>query len=400
VPRRRLPGSVLFALGAMPYGAFNGVVAVGLPYLLRRHGLTVDSIASIAAYVQAPAIWYVLWSPIVDMKFRRRTWILILAVSSGLCAGFALSVDASHALRTVTALLVVASVLNQPISSAIGGLVADVVPPRRWGSIGGWTQAGILGGGVLTGGVAVWMATHATAWASSITIALMIAVPALAVFGVSEPRSERPKRLDHLKLMAREVGLSLRRREVWIGFVFFLSPVGAGALMNLFSAVAVDFHASQATVIWVVAIGGAMTCAGALAGGFVLDRVDRWRAYAMAGLLSSLATGGMLLAPFTPAVYIAGAAAYALATGFAYAAFMALAFELLGTATAASGTRFTLFMAAVNVPVVYMLRLDGRAHLHFGVRGLLGMDALANAAFGLLLLMIARPVRANISSRG
>jgi hypothetical protein len=49
---------------------------------------------------------------------------------------------------------------------------------------------------------------------------------------------------------------------------------------------------------------------------------------------------------------------------------------------------------------VYMLRLDGRAHLHFGVRGLLGMDALANAAFGLLLLMIARPVRANISSRG
>jgi hypothetical protein len=67
---------------------------------------------------------------------------------------------------------------------------------------------------------------------------------------------------------------------------------------------------------------------------------------------------------------------------------MALAFQLVGPSSPASGTRFTLFMAAVNVPVVYMLRLDGWGHAHFGVRGMLAVDAMSNAVFAVLFLVI------------
>jgi hypothetical protein len=100
--------------------------------------------------------------------------------------------------------------------------------------------------------------------------------------------------------------------------------------------------------------------------------------------------GGMLLVPLSPGAYLAGAAAYALATGYSYGAFMALAYSLLGAGGAASGTQFTLFMAAVNLPVVYMLRLDGLGHAHFGVRGMLAVDGGANLLFGLVLFLLAR----------
>jgi hypothetical protein len=50
-------------------------------------------------------------------------------------------------------------------------------------------------------------------------------------------------------------------------------------------------------------------------------------------------------------------------------------------------------MAASNAPIVYMLRVDGWAHGHFGVRGMLGADALANAAFGVLFLVHRHRVR-------
>jgi hypothetical protein len=118
--------------------------------------------------------------------------------------------------------------------------------------------------------------------------------------------------------------------------------------------------------------------------------------YPIAGLTAAAAAGALYLAPLTPASYIAGAAVYALTTGFCYATFMSLALELVGSNTAATGTRFTLYMAAVNVPVVYMLRLDGLGHSYAGVRGMIAVDALSNAVFGLALLFSVGWLRARL----
>jgi MFS family permease len=261
-----------------------------------------------------------------------------------------------------------------------------MVPNAVRGRAAGWSQAGVLGGGVLAGGLAVWLTGFAHPGVTVLVAGILIAAPALVVLVVKEPQPARPSRREHLVRMAREVATMLKQRDVWLAIAFFLSPVSAGALMNLFSAVAVDFRASPSAVLLVVVLGGAMTTAGALVGGVVLDRFDRWRVYPSTGLMAAACVGAMLLAPLKPATYVAGAAAYAFVTGFGYAAFMALALEVLGSETAASGTRFTLLMASSNVPVVYMLRLDGLGHAHFGVRGMLAADAIANATFGLLLI--------------
>lgn len=387
----RRPPPWLFAIAAAPYGAFNGLVALALPFVLRRHGISVDHIARIAAVVQAPTIWYFLWAPIVDVGLKRRTWAILLSTASAICCALAIGVDESSTVSRLTVLLVAASVFSQPVSSAIGGLVAAVMPNELRGRTGGWSQAGIIAAGVLTGGVIVWLTGVASPRVTSIVAALLIALPALAVLVIDEPPPPSTAKLRaHLADMFRDVAATLRRRDVRLGLIFFLSPISAGALMNLFSAVAADFHASTTLVIWIVAIVGVLTPVGALVGGVVCDHYDRWLVYPVAGLLSAVAAGATALAPLRPSTYVLGAAAYALATGFGYAAFMALAFQLTGSASVASGTRFTLFMAASNTPIVYMLRLDGLGHLRFGVRGMLAVDALANAAFGLVFLASRR----------
>ena len=396
------PHPFVIGIASMPYGCFNGLVTVALPYVLRGDGIPVSHIATIAAVVQIPAIWYFLWAPIVDVRLRRRTWIVVLSVMSAVCAGIAIGRSASH-VRWLTTLLIAASVFNQPVSSAIGGLVASMVPNELRGRTGGWSQAGMLGGGVLAGGVAIWLTGRAPPAIRGLVAMFLIATPALAALAVQEPSPSTQPIGAHVAAMARDVWAALHRRDVRLGLLFFLSPIGAGALMNLFSAVAPEFHASAGFVMIVVVIGGVLTPSGAILGGIICDRFDRWRVYPIAGLTAAASAGAMLLAPLTPATYLAGAAAYALSTGFCYAAFMSLAFELVGSKTAASGTRFTIFMAAVNVPVAYMLRLDGWGNARGGVHGMLAVDALSNAIFGIIFLVGVlawrHPARASPSDR-
>ena len=372
----------------MPYGSFNGIAAVALAYLLRRYGLPVERIASIAALVQGPAIWYVLWAPAVDLALRRRTWIVLLSVSSGLATAAALYLATLGALATATALFVTASVLAQPVSSALGGLIASVAPTERRGEIAGWSQAGILIAGVLSGAGAIWLSEHSTPQVAATLVGFALASPSLAALFVPEPMPAHSHGAAHLIRIWRELARAVKRRDMWLGLVFFLSPVGAGALMNLFAGVAPEFRATPGVVILVVALGGAMTAVGALAGGYVLDHVDRWRSYPIAGLLTALVAAILSFVPLTPSAYVLGAAGYALVTGFAYANFMSLALDLIGEDRTASGTKFTVLTAAVNVPVVYMLRVDGFGAQRFGVRGMLGSDAIANGGFAIVLLVV------------
>jgi PAT family beta-lactamase induction signal transducer AmpG len=386
-----------FGLASLPYGIFNGILVLSLPYLLRSHGVPVQRIASIGAVVQAPAIWYFLWAPVVDLGLRRRTWIMLLAIASGGCASLALGLDMTTALGTVTALLVAGSIINQPITSALGGLVSEVVPDELRGRTAGWGQAGMLAGGVTVGGLAVWMSTNVSDLVTALTVGSLVALPSLVVLTIREPAPAVHGVGARITRMLRELRDTLVRRDVWLAFVFFVSPVSAGALLNLLSALAIDFHASSNVVIGVGMGGGLLTAVGALVGGFICDRFDRWRFYPVAGLTAAASAGAMLFAPLTPATYIAGALAYSLAAGLGYAAFMALALELLGTGTAASGTRFTLFIAATNIPVVYMIWLEGVGHTHWGVHGMLAIDSIANLVFGLAFLATLGTARSFIA---
>jgi hypothetical protein len=172
--------------------------------------------------------------------------------------------------------------------------------------------------------------------------------------------------------------------------VFFCSPVGAGAVGNLISAVGPDYHASNAVVAWVSGIGGSVLLGiGSLAGGFVCDRLNRLTVYALSGLIAAACGTYLALAPATPFTYGAGYAGYALSTGLAYTAFSALVLDVLGLGRRAAATGTSLLTSVGNLPVAYMTWLDGVGYKHAGVPGLMGVDALANGGGGFLLLLLA-----------
>jgi predicted MFS family arabinose efflux permease len=179
-----------------------------------------------------------------------------------------------------------------------------------------------------------------------------------------------------------------------IGLVFFLSPVTSGAVANLISSVGPDYHAPDIEVLWITGIaGGLLSAAGSFAGGYVCDRMNRMAAYALAGGMCAVFAIYMGLARPTAFSFGAGYSGYSIATGFGYAVFTALVLDVLGNRRKAAGTSYSILVASGNLPISYMTWLDGVGYKHWGARGLMGVDAIAEGGGAIVLLVVAWYVR-------
>jgi PAT family beta-lactamase induction signal transducer AmpG len=191
--------------------------------------------------------------------------------------------------------------------------------------------------------------------------------------------------------LLREACQTLRSVDGWTGLVICLSPVGAGALTNLFSALVKDYASDDATSERLVVIvngvlAGVMNGAGALLGGYVADRMNRRLAYALSGALTAMCALAMIAGPASPTAFTVGCLGYQLTNGLSYAAFYAFLLELLGKKRGIA-TQMALYVGASNFAVTYMTWLDGWSYdrmkalwpsTPWAARvGMLGMDALS-----------------------
>ena len=382
----------VFGIVQIPYGAFNAVITVLMPFLLRKHGVPVDKIADVVAISSIPNFWYFLWSPVVDLGLLRRTWILIAAGVSALCAWIAIE-WAAASLPQLTALLFAGNIVSMLLSSSCGGVLSTTTDPQARGRASGWYNAGNLGGGALGAGATIWLAGFTPIIGLAFFSAAMVFLPALAALSLFEEPSPHMAPAALFRALGRDVWELLRAPTTWVGLVFFLSPVGSAAIANLISSVGPDYHASDAQVAWVSGIaGGLLSALGCLLGGFLCDRMSRMTAYASAGLLSAVFSAWMALGKPSPLTYTGGYAGYALSAGIAYAAFTALELEVLGKRRHAAGTAYSLLGSSGNFPISYMTWVDGAAYKRAGARGLMGADALANGLGALLLLLFSATV--------
>jgi PAT family beta-lactamase induction signal transducer AmpG len=372
----------------MPNGIANAIIVILMPYLLRQQGAPVDRIAEIVALASIPNVWYFLYSPVVDMGLRRRTWILLAASSAGLFSALAILLI-PRSLAGVTVMLFAASALGSLISSANGALLTFLQPSVR-GRASGWYQAGNLGGGAVGGGLAIWLADRVSLPLLALGSIGLIVLPGLAAFLIEERPAPRRALLPLFGDLFRDLGEVLWSRRTWLGLVFFLSPVSSAAVGNLISGLGPDYHAPASEVMWISGIaGGLLSALGSFFGGYVCDHMNRMTAYALAGGLSAVFAVYLALAPPSPWTYGLGYSGYAIAAGFGYAVFTALVLEVLGRRRHAAGTAYSLFVSTGNVPILYMTWLDGVAYKHGAVKALMGVDAFANGAGALVLLVIA-----------
>ena len=149
----------------------------------------------------------------------------------------------------------------------------------------------------------------------------------------------------------------------------------------------IDFFIFFALVLAVLSL---LTTAGSLAGGFMADRLNRWRALLGLALVMSVWAAAAAASPRSPAVFLVAVPVYLVLSGGANAAYTALLLEI-GAGRRAASAQYTWLNNLGNLPVAYMTWLDGQSHRFWGAPGVFAVDGLFSAVPILLLFwLVAR----------
>lgn len=370
---------IVFLLLCTPFGAANGYLVVTLAYLLHQSGVSVGAIATLIAVSLIPQTWKAFWAPIVDTTLNSKTWYLLAAVANAATIG---SIGFFHAgpsaLPIITVLVFFNSLATTFLAMAAENLMAHATSDAEKGRAGGWYQAGNLGGQGIGGGAALWIAQHSTVfWLPGAAMTVLFLACCLALFFVTEPHADHRHEsyLRTLRNVAVDVWNTAKARGGYLALLICFMPIGSGAASNLWSAVAGDWHASADTVALVNGVlGGMVSAVGCVVGGYLCDRMDRKLAYALFGIVLSVATLAMAAAARSEAMFVTFTLLYAFIQGFNYASFSAVVLEAIGRGAAA--TKYNIFASLSNFPIQYVALLDGWAYERWHTNGFLAADAL------------------------
>jgi MFS family permease len=405
-----------WAVLTFPFGLTVGFATVAVPFVLRLRGIEMTVVATVSQAAQLPHVIKAFWAPLLDSGPKRRSWFFASIALTAVCLAATALVPPSTTERlgpfrllwVYTAFLFAAQAAVATSSSAVLALMAQTVPDERRGAASGWQTAGNLAGTAMGGALIAWMINHLPARTTALCLAAICGACALPAAFIRETPPQRRSAARLIAALLAEVWTLLRSREGWTGMLICLSPVGAGGLTNLFSALAGDYapdgpSAERLVVVVTGVLGGIVNAAGALLGGYVSDRMNRRLAYVLFGGVTALSAVGMMLAPATSGAFTAGCLAYQLANGLCYAAYYAFVLDLVGGRQGVT-TQLALFAAAGNLATSYVTWLDGWSydrtkawlpdHPWAGRCGMLGMDAAATfagiAALATMMMILRR----------
>ncbi len=415
---------VLFLVLFLPLGISNGYVVVTLAYLMAVSGIGVDAIATLAAWSLAPQTWKVLGGPLVDTTLSNKSWYAISAVVTGvLMIATAIVPLTLPNIALITVLVFAFSTATGFNALAADSIMAHATKPEEKGRAGGWSQAGNLGGSGIGGGAGLWLSQHANpgwldhagrwltqhtslagfseaglwlsqhvtaAGVAGTSLGLLVAFSCAALpFAHEPPAGHRGDSFGHSLVNVGKDAWSLMRSRVGLLAIVAMSlPISVAAMTNLWSAVAGDWHASADWVALVNgALGGVISMAGCIIGGWLCDKMDRRTAFNVFSLTVCVCAAGMAFAPRTQDMFIYFVCVYMFLTGFCYAAFGAVVLEAIGKGAAA--TKYNLLASLANVPIIYLTKIDGWAHTAWGSTGMLLTEALVPIAGTLIFVAFA-----------
>jgi PAT family beta-lactamase induction signal transducer AmpG len=375
----------------LPTGISNGFISVVLPFLLTRNGFPVSVTAGIVALGLSANLWRFLWGPVVDMSLSLHKWFWI-----GLLSSTALLLLLCFTPFTVkgTVLLSVIVFLSQVAATfillPINGFMARRIEESQKGKASGWYQAGSLAGTGFSGGAGLWMATHFGVAISGIVLCTVSLLVSLVILLIQDIHHDGEKKiLDAITGIGKDIFAMIKIPAALLVMVLIVTPIGTGAMANLWSAIAQDWKADENTVVLVTGLlSGGISALGCVAGGYIADRWGVWVAYLGTGSVCALVTLIMAVMPGQPIVYISGVLVYAFSMGMIYAAFTAIILYAIGKKHVA--TKFSLLASLGNLPVVYMTTFDGWTHDKYNSRYMLTAEALAGFLFVLIFFLILR----------
>ena len=386
---RKWPAPWVFSLLILPLGMVVGFNFTPLPFILAKAGVPVDRIASISSIVNLPGVLGLLIAPVVDIKLRRRTWLAIgtFGTAVAACTYFPI-LGASH-LTLLTVLILAGGMVTFLVAASCGGLIVKLLSATDQSKAAAWTQVGVLGGGALGGAIVLWLVARMPVAAAGICFAILIALLGFLPFTIPEPPpGPSPWFRGRLAIIGKEIAALARSRERLWGTLLLLSPCSTGAAQSLLPAIASHYGVGADGVMWINGIGGGAALAlGAFCGTLVPGAWDRRLTYAAAGVANAFAALFLLTAS-RPSVYLAGTAFYLITEGLCWARSVALIVDIIGPEASDASTLYSLLNAAVTIPLLFMIWLDGVGFNHFGRPGLLGTDAALNLViFGIVAVV-------------
>ena len=402
MPRRETTRPVTFFFLLLPYGISSGFVAITLPFFLIRAGFSVAAAGAIVALGVSANVWLFFWGPLVDLTLTPRRWyILAVIVAAGTLFLLGIVPFQQSAIAMLTTMVFISQIAVTFCVLPMGAMMAYTVPDEAKGRAAGWYQAGNLGGNGIGGGLGVWLGVHFSKELAGAALALAMVAAASAILFAADFRVVAGFGFrERMRLTGRDILAMLRSAIPLLTMVLVTSPIGAGGMNNLWSAVANDWKAGANMVALVTGVLNGILCAlGCLLGGWVADRLGRWWSYFGFGVALALVAIVMALAPRSQTAYVTGVLIYAFFVGAGYAAYSAIVVHAIGRGVAS--TKYALCQSLGNIPVAYMTAFDGWVHDRYGNSWMLNSEALLAlvcAVGGLIALQRIHASRARAPS--
>jgi PAT family beta-lactamase induction signal transducer AmpG len=377
----------------LSYGLYGGVIAFAVPQLLGNRQVPEAAIAGLTAVAISPGFWAFLFSPVLDVRFSRRFYAVVLAsfASLTLVAAF-LSLGQLALLEVLLTTGFFAAYLYQ---SAIGGWLSSLTSAEDENLVSVWMTIGNTGGFGLMAIGCNQIVRHLSPLAAALVLAASILAPMIPFPFMQAPGPDRRLASESFPQFFGDLVSLVKRREVLIAVVLFVSPAATFSLTNFLGGRGSDFHASPG---FVGLIGGAGVALGGIAGCLVFPALSRLMPlrpfYLAVGVAGAVCTLSLILLPRVPASFAIVLIAENFFQCLAITASTAIALDTIGQNNPLASTTFCFLLSGFGVPISYMLYVDAFGFAHGGISGALAIDAVtgivASALLGAMLFRLAR----------
>ena len=385
---KRIPPVWILSLPWLTFGMVVGFAIVTLPQMLAAQHVPGGRIATAVALLLSPVFWNFLFAPLLDVRFRRRTYALLFAVLAVCVTGWVVIDHAS--LLEVEGLMMLGIFCDCMFQSALGGWVGSLIDKEQDSRLGAWSTIFNVGGN----GIGILISGYADRLSPGLAAAVLVVtfLAPLLVFPMIP--SQPPGKLlvsENFGRFGREIALLLKRPEVLVTLSLFAFPAASFALTNALGGWSGDFGMPPFLVSMVSGAGLILgSTLGCLIVPLMARRVPLRPLYLATGFVGAGFALALLVLPRVPATFGLAFMGENFFQAAAIATASAITFEVIGPGNPLAATTFALLFAASNLPIDYMEVIDARGYDWRGISGALITDALISGTACVLLALLLR----------
>ncbi len=280
--------SVLYFAEGLPFGIAYDV----WPVFFRVHGVSLREIG-LMSLLSLPWTWKLLWAPLVDRWGSRQHWITACLFVLGATTLAIVPQDASQPSFLMWSLLLLFTAASATQDIAIDAYAVDVSTPKTIGSING-TRVSAARVALFVGGGGFLILADYTGW-GLLWVALAILFFALAGAAWLSPRVPL-ENTERRHVVAPVLHWLLRWEMVPVVLFVLLFKVGDSTLGRMVKPFWVDRGYSLTEIGFIsVTLGVVLTILGALAGGWIVNRIGIFRSLLWLGLAQLVSNVGYVV---------------------------------------------------------------------------------------------------------